>query len=180
MCANGTTKLFCSPVLQDDPKVVRAQRRFDPCLDAEHCGVAHLDEICYEGLTQSTRWIRNREEEMGKASLLAIVILLLVPQIASSQQLFRAPDPSALRHLTSKASEHAADIPGKETTMDFYSAPNGQIITLYIFKGKKIAFSVHSNEDVQKTYRLFMDMNGDGLFQEINRGARWEIPAWAR
>jgi hypothetical protein len=90
------------------------------------------------------------------------------------------PDIRSLKQLTTRKSDRAADIPGKETTMDFYSAPSGQIITVYSFQGRDVAFTTHHNRDYQGTFRLFMDMNGDGLFQEINRATKWQIPAWAR
>jgi hypothetical protein len=64
--------------------------------------------------------------------------------------------------------------------MDYYSTPDGQIVTIYSYRGRNVAFSVHSNSDVQKTYRLFMDLNGKGLFQQVNRGAQWQLPRWAR
>ena len=82
--------------------------------------------------------------------------------------------------MTTGTSNHAPDIPGKQTTMDFYSGPGGEMITVYSYNGKRVAFSTHNNSDMQNTYRIFMDLTGDGWFQEINRGAQWQLPAWVR
>ncbi len=111
---------------------------------------------------------------------IAALLLLVFQGPVNAQQKFTAPDVSKLKHLTTQMSDHAPDIPGKETQMDFYSAPEGQIITVYTYKGRTIAFSVHSNSDVQKTYRLFIDPLGDHFFQEVNAGVQWQLPGWAR
>ncbi|MDQ7785744.1 MAG: hypothetical protein RDU20_22880 [Desulfomonilaceae bacterium] len=113
-------------------------------------------------------------------AILALSIFLLSDLSTLAQQSYRLPDIRSLKHLTTRKSDRAPDIPGKETNMDFYSAPSGQIITIYSFQGRDVAFTTHFNKDMQGTYRLFMDMNGDGLFQEVNRGTVWQIPAWAR
>ena len=110
----------------------------------------------------------------------AAIIVFALSLPADAQQFYRLPDLRSLKHLTTGSSDHAADIPGKETTMDFYSASGGEIYTVYSYKGKIVAFGVHLNTDIQKTYRLFMDHTGNGSFQEINRGVPWSLPAWAR
>jgi hypothetical protein len=115
--------------------------------------------------------------------LLVIIAFLSVPALSPAQQppqKYRLPDIKSLKRLTSSSSDHAPDIPGKETTMDFYSAPSGDMITVYSYNGRSVAFSTHNNSDMQKTYRIFMDLTGDGWFQEINRGAPWQLPAWVR
>ncbi len=99
---------------------------------------------------------------------------------AYAQQLYRMPDVKTMKHLTSKASDHAQDIPGNETSMDFYSAPDGTIFTVYSFRGRTVVFSTHSNSDVQNTYKVYMDMMGNGMFQEINRSVQWQLPPWSR
>ena len=113
-------------------------------------------------------------------SVLALIIFAVVPIVSAAPQLYKVPDVSSMKHVTTRSSDRAPEIPGKETSMDYYSAPNGQIITIYSYRGRTVAFSVHSNKDVQKTYRLFMDLNGDGLFQEVDRGAQWRLPRWSR
>lgn len=113
-------------------------------------------------------------------AMLVTSIILSSDLLTLAQQSYRLPDIRSLKHLTTRKSEHAPDIPGKETTMDYYSAPSGQIITVYSFNGRDIAFTTHDNSDMQGTYRVFMDMNGTGLFQEVNRAAGWTIPPWAR
>lgn len=107
-------------------------------------------------------------------------LILFSPWSVHAQQNFTLPDVSKLKLLTTQWSNHASDIPGKQTRMDFYSTPEGQIITVYSYKGRSIAFSVHSNSDVQKSYRLFIDPTGNHLFQETNPAVHWEIPNWAR
>lgn len=97
-----------------------------------------------------------------------------------AQPFYRLPDKRSLKHITTKQSDHASDIPGKETIIDYYSAPNGQVITIYSYKGRSVAFSVHSNNDVQRTYRFFMDLRGDGNFQTVNAAAGWQLPSWAK
>ncbi len=108
----------------------------------------------------------------------ATLILTALP--GYTQQKYKLPDIRSLKHITTSQSDHASDIPGKETTMDFYSATNGQIITIYSYRNRPVAFSTHSNTDVQNTYRLFMDLTGEGLFQEVDRSRSWQLPAWAR
>ena len=110
----------------------------------------------------------------------AITVLLLCPLESSAQQSFRAPDVSSMKHLTSRGSDRARDIPGDETTLDYYSAPKSQIVSVYTYRGRTIAWSVHSNSDPTNSMRLFVDTSGDGFFQEINRSAPWTIPPWAR
>ncbi len=111
---------------------------------------------------------------------LAFVVFGAWPLLSEAQQGYRLPDVKSMKRLTTSSSDHAPDIPGKETTMDFYSAPSGEIITVYSYRGKSVAFSTHSNSDFQNTYRVFMDLAGQGLFQEIDRSAPWQLPAWAR
>ncbi|HMK36243.1 MAG TPA: hypothetical protein VK463_14310 [Desulfomonilaceae bacterium] len=96
-----------------------------------------------------------------------------------AQPAYRLPDVKSMKHLTTSSSDHAPDIPGKETTMNFYSASDGTIFTIYSYRGRNVAFSTHSNSDVEKSYRVFMDTTGNGFFQEIGRGP-WQLPAWAR
>lgn len=110
----------------------------------------------------------------------ALVMLLAFPVLAPAQQGRRLPNLSAMKHLTTKHVDKAQDIPGKETVMDYYAGPDGLIVTVYSFRGNKVAFSTHKNSDIQKTYRLFMDLNGDQVFQEVNRGAPWNLPPWSR
>lgn len=115
--------------------------------------------------------------------LLGIIAFLSLTALAPAQQApqkYRLPDLKSMKQLTSSSSDHAPDIPGKETTMDFYSAPSGDMITVYSYNGRSVAFSTHNNSDMQKTYRIFMDLTGDGWFQEINRGVQWQLPAWVR
>ncbi len=108
-----------------------------------------------------------------------LVLFFMVPSISWSQQAYRLPDLSSLKHITTRDSEHAQDIPGKETTMDFYSDTNGQVFTIYTFRGRTVAFSSHSNSDPKKTYRVFLDLDGNRLFRQINTG-QWQLPAWAK
>ena len=117
---------------------------------------------------------------LQKVTLLCFLLITFIHLPVQAQQTFALPDISKLKLLTTQWSSHASDIPGKQTKMDFYSSPEGQIITIYSYKARNIAFSVHSNSDVQKTYRIFIDPTGKHLFQEISPGAHWEIPAWAR
>ena len=117
---------------------------------------------------------------MRLLSALTLIIFAVAPIASTAQQLYKVPDVSSMKHVTTRSSDRAPEIPGKETTIDYYSAPNGQIITIYSYRGRTVAFSVHSNTDVQKTYRLFMDLNGNGLFQEVNRGTQWRLPQWAK
>jgi hypothetical protein len=112
--------------------------------------------------------------------LAAIILFLTLGSLATAQQVYRLPDLKSFKHLTTNSSDHAPDIPGKETTMDYYTAPSGEVYTVYSYRGRNVAFSVHSNSDAQKTRRVFMDMRGDGNFQEINPGAQWYLPGWAR
>jgi hypothetical protein len=113
-------------------------------------------------------------------SALVLIIFSVVPVSSAAQQLYRVPNVSSMKHMTTRSSDRAPEIPGKETSMDYYSTPDGQIVTIYSYRGRNVAFSVHSNSDVKKTYRLFMDLNGKGLFQQVNRGAQWRLPRWAR
>lgn len=112
-------------------------------------------------------------------ALLVICIVVASSVLTLAQQSYRLPDIRSLKHLTSRKADRAPDIPGKETSMDYYSAPSGQIITIYSFRGRDVAFTTHSNSDIQGSYRLFMDVTGDSLFQQMNRGP-WQIPTWAR
>jgi hypothetical protein len=118
---------------------------------------------------------------MSKAvfPILSLLILLVVCP-AEAQQSFTLPDVSKMKELTTQWSDHASEVPGKETKMEFYSTPDGLIYTIYSYKGRTLGFSVHSNRDVQKTYRLFLDAVGNRLFQEVNPGTQWQIPQWAR
>ncbi|MBI5248865.1 MAG: hypothetical protein HY912_05170 [Desulfomonile tiedjei] len=110
-----------------------------------------------------------------------ILALAACPTLSGAQQQgYRLPDLKSMKHLTTSSSDHASDIPGKETTMDFYSAPSGEIFTVYSYRGKTVAFSTHSNSDIQNTLRVFMDLTGQGIFQEINRSVPWQLPAWVR
>lgn len=106
--------------------------------------------------------------------------LLCSSALALAQQGYRLPDIRSLKHLTTKKSDHAPDIPGNETSMEYYSSPHGSIVTIYSYLGRNIAFSTHTNKDNQRSYRLFVDLRGNGMFQEVNRASRWHIPAWAR
>lgn len=119
---------------------------------------------------------------MAKALAVASMLLVFItlPIFAEAQQKFRLPDVKSLKHITTKNSDHAPDIPGNETTMDYYSSPNGDVVTVYSYRGRTVAFSTHSNKDVQGSYRVFMDLTGEGSFQEINRGVQWQLPAWAK
>lgn len=119
---------------------------------------------------------------MPRLCLIVLCLTMLMVSSVSAQapQLFQLPDLNSLKHLTTRYSDHAPDIAGKETVMDFYSGPSGTMVTIYSYNGRRVAFSTHSNSDVQKTYRIFLDMTGKGLFQEVNRGAQWQLPAWAR
>jgi hypothetical protein len=119
---------------------------------------------------------------MGKFLPVVAVIVVLGawPLWSEAQQGYRLPDLKSMKHLTTSSSDHAPDIPGKETTMDFYSAPSGEIITVYSYRGKNVGFSTHSNSDFQNTYRVFMDLTGQGIFQEIDRSAPWQLPTWVR
>ncbi len=117
--------------------------------------------------------------------LLPVIALMVVIEawatIAGAQQQgYRLPDLKSMKHLTTSSSDHAPDIPGKETTMDFYSAAGGEIVTVYSYRGKTVAFSTHSNSDPQNTMRVFVDMAGQGVFQEINRATQWQLPPWVR
>ena len=119
---------------------------------------------------------------MLRLCAVAFVLCLIIssPLFARAQQKYILPDIRSLKHLTTSKSDHAPDIPGKETTMNFYSAPNGQLISIYSYKGRNVAFSTHSNSDFQNTYRIFMDLTGEGLFQEINKSHPWQLPVWVR
>lgn len=116
---------------------------------------------------------------MCRAMFLAIV-LVGAPLVIEAQQVFRAPDVKSLKHLTTKHSDHAREIPGDETTMDYYIGQDNEIITIYSYRGRTIAFSAHSSSGDPKSYRLYMDERGDGLFRQVNVGPDWQLPAWAR
>jgi hypothetical protein len=117
---------------------------------------------------------------MVKHVTLLVLALVVLAAPLSAQQTFRLPDVRSMKHLTSKQVDRAPDIPGNETTVDYYAAPTGEVITVYSYRGNRVAFSTHMNNDIQKTYRLFMDLTGTGLFQEINRGTPWTLPPWSR
>jgi len=119
---------------------------------------------------------------MGRWYLMVLVAVVLAstPLFIGAQQVYQLPDVRNLKPITSKMVDRAPDIPGAETTLEYYSAPNGQIITTYSYRGRCVAFSTHSNNDVQNTYRFFMDLKGDRLFFEINRPAQWQLPAWVK
>ena len=116
---------------------------------------------------------------IGVAAMTVMVVLLLTIS-GVAQQVYKLPDIRSLKHLTTQHADRARDIPGKESTMDFYDASNGQVITVYSYFGRKYAFSTHSNSDMQGTYRVFIDQDGRGLYQEINRGMQWEMPGWVK
>lgn len=119
---------------------------------------------------------------MRAFALFGLVVLAVSMVISASlaQQAYRLPDLRSMKLLTSKASDRDPEIPGKETTMDFYSGAGGQIVTVYRFRGRTVAFSTHNNSDVQNSYRLYLDMNGNGLFQQIPGNSQWRLPPWAR
>jgi hypothetical protein len=119
---------------------------------------------------------------MGRRCFMVLVAAAFASAalIVGAQQVYQLPDVRNMKLLTSKMVDRARDIPGAETTVDYYSAPNGQIITTYSYRGRCVAFSTHSNDDLQKTYRLFMDQRGDRLFVEVNRSATWQLPAWVK
>ncbi len=112
--------------------------------------------------------------------IMSIPLLLLGVTEVDAQQRFPMPNVTNLKSLTTQMTDRAPDIPGKETTMTFYSGANGDIITVYTYKGRNVAFSTHNNSDIQKTYRLFVDFTGERLFQEIPPGSAWTLPTWAR
>ncbi len=117
------------------------------------------------------------------AILCGITAFLSLAVLASAQQApqkYRLPDLRSFKHLTTSSSNHAPDIPGKQTTMDFYSGPGGQMVTVYSYRGRNVAFSIYSNSNIQNTYRTFIDLTGEGWFQEINRSVQWQLPAWVR
>ncbi len=109
------------------------------------------------------------------AALLAAIVVCFGGLFAAAQQLYQLPDVKSLKHLTTKSS----NAPGRPTTMDYYSDPSGNIITIHSYRGRNVAFSTHSNSDVQGTYRVFLDTTGNGLFQDIGK-SQWQLPAWAR
>lgn len=141
-----------------------------------------LTSVTVSAKTGSKRIPGGRNILLMKRLLVAMLTAIMVCAsmlFAASQQLYQLPDLRSLKHLTTKNSDHAQDIPGKETTMDYYSGTDGSMITVYSFRGRNVAFSTHSNSDVQGTYRLYMDLTGKGLFQQVNTGA-WQLPAWVR
>ncbi len=117
---------------------------------------------------------------MRKILFFAILFAVSSPSLIESQQAFRIPDVRSMKHITTKATEHCAQIPGKETTADFYAGPDGLVVTIYSFRGRNVVFSTHNNSDPQKTYRVYMDFLGDGMFREIDRSQPWELPPWSR
>jgi hypothetical protein len=108
--------------------------------------------------------------------LLAVLILAFSLSCADAQQLYRMPDLKSLKSLTSKAFTRGSD----NTTIDYFSGADGTIITVHSFRGRYIAFSTHSNNDIQGSYRIFLDTAGNGMFQEIDRGIQWTVPPWAK
>jgi len=113
--------------------------------------------------------------------LVSCAMLLISPTFAvHAQQGYRLPDIRSLKHLTTKQTDRARDIPGSETTVDYYSAADGSVVTVYTYMGKPVAFSTHSNSNYQGTYRLFMDLTGTGFFQEVSGAIKWELPPWVR
>lgn len=140
----------------------------------------HKIEVWYEIDAGEIDWRKEHPMIRLCATALLIGFIICLPFHLRAQQKYVLPDVRSLKHLTTSQSDHAADIPGKETTMDFYSAPNGQLITIYSFRARNVVFSTHSNSDIQNTYRIFMDLTGDGLFQEIDKSVQWQLPAWVR
>ena len=47
--------------------------------------------------------------------LVVIIVCSLLGSLASAQQVYRLPDLKSFKHLTTSSSDHAPDIPGKET-----------------------------------------------------------------
>jgi hypothetical protein len=113
-------------------------------------------------------------------ALVALLAFFLLPSLSEAQQRFRPPDTRSMKHITTKNSDHAPDIPGNETVMDYYSGSGGEMVTVYSYRGRTVAFSSYNNSDVQNSFRIFLDMTGEGLFQEINRGIQWQLPQWAK
>ena len=109
-----------------------------------------------------------------------VLLFLLSPAVIQSQQAYQLPDIRNMKHLTTKAVDHCSEIQGKQTTADYYSGPGGLIVTVYSFRGRNIAFSTHYGSDVQGTYKLFLDHNGDAMFRQIDPSVKWQLPAWAR
>jgi hypothetical protein len=110
----------------------------------------------------------------------AILLSVLCPAVIESQQAFRLPDIRSMKHLTSRAVDHCTEIPGKQTTQDFYSGSGGLVVTVYSFRGRNVGFSTHYNSDPQTTYKMFLDFNGDGMFRQIDPSVKWQLPAWSR
>jgi hypothetical protein len=113
-------------------------------------------------------------------TVLVMLAAIAVPYLSVAQQLFRLPDKNMLKHLTTKQVSRPPEIPGKQITLDYYSAPNGDVVSIYSLRGKYFAFSTHSNSDPQRTYRLYMDMSGNGTFQQVDASGNWQVPAWAK
>lgn len=107
------------------------------------------------------------------------LVIFACASVCEAQQMYALPDVKSMKHLTSKTAKRGGD-QGGATVMDFYTAQDGSIVTIYTYRGRPVVFSTHRNEDLQKTYRVFMDQTGAGGFQEIPRGTQWTIPAWAR
>jgi hypothetical protein len=136
----------------------------------------------HQGIDTRGTWREiGKDGHMSKIWVIVLVLCIMVASsvISLAQQSYRLPDIRSLKHLTTRKADRATDIPGKETSMDYYSGPSGQIITVYSFRGRDVVFTTHSNSDMQGTYRVFMDTTGDGLFQEISR-APWQLPPWVR
>ncbi len=108
--------------------------------------------------------------------VIALIFMFCCWAPIEAQQLYKMPDVKAFKQLTSKIGTRGSD----KVPMEFYSAPDGTVITVYTFRGRTIAFSTHKNSDVQKTYKLYLDNTGNGLFQEIPSGSQWVVPVWAK
>ncbi len=118
---------------------------------------------------------------MLKYVVLIPVLVLVAVTVSLGQQFYHLPDLRSMKRLSaSKQVDRAPDIPGNETNMDYYAGADGMIVTVYSYRGNKAAFSIHNNSDIQKTYRLFIDNMGNGLFQEISPTIKWTLPDWAK
>lgn len=117
---------------------------------------------------------------MRRFAVAAVVLFLAYLGEANAQQLFRLPDVSGMKRVTTSQTDRARDIPGKETTMEYHAGSGGHVVTIYSFRGRKVSFSTHNNSDIQGTYRIFLDMTGGGTFQEIDKSVPWQLPTWAR
>jgi hypothetical protein len=117
---------------------------------------------------------------MRRFAVAAVVLCLAFPAAGIAQQLYRLPNIGAMKRVTTSQTDRARDIPGKETTMDHYAGSGEEMVTVYSYRGRRVAFSTYNNSDIQKTYRTFMDMAGNGAFQEIDRSVPWQLPPWCR